>query len=176
MTLIRFFEKKMIKAKILFPMKKIPLRRIIQWIVNGKRSICLSAHFLVTINWVIFFFPTLFATLYGLRELTGSFNVKPRGNSLRFWYLYRNVRWFVIHANFWFSLCNCFHWCIISGPKRLRLGWLIQKQNMLLTKSKAIGTSKSSRTRWNQKIEYGWPYIEKKGKPSAFMESSQNNT
>ena len=61
----------------------------------------------------------LFVTFRALLELTGIFNVKPGGTSLRSRHLYRNVRWFVIRANFWFSVSNRFHSCIVSCSYRL---------------------------------------------------------
>ena len=44
--------------------------------------------------------------------------------SLVSWHLHKNVRWFVILANFWFSFSNCFHWYIVSGPSRLDINCL----------------------------------------------------
>ena len=40
---------------------------------------------------------------------------------------------------------------------------------MLPTKNKARRTLKSSSTKWNWKVRYGRPYIERKGKPSPHM-------
>ena len=54
-------------------------------------------------------------------------------------------------------------------------GKSIQKQDMLPTKSKTRGTSKSSMLRWGQKVGYDWPYMAKKRKPSALIRWNQNN-
>ena len=37
---------------------------------------------------------------------------------------YCNVKLAFIHANFWFSFSNCFHWYIVSGPYRLDISCL----------------------------------------------------
>ena len=66
----------------------------------------------------------LFVTFCTLLEWTGIFIVKPGGTSLRSQHLHRNVRWFVILANFWVSFSNCFHWYIVSGPYQLDISCL----------------------------------------------------
>ena len=47
--------------------------------------------------------------------------------------------------------------------------FLVELRSQHETKSKAKGTSKSNSTQWNRKVVYGWPYMERKRKPSAFM-------
>ena len=66
----------------------------------------------------------LLVTFRTLLEWTGIFIVKPGGTSLRYRHLHRNVRWFIIHANFWFSFSNCLHWYIVSGPYWLAISCL----------------------------------------------------
>ena len=77
----------------------------------------------VSSSYCVFYFrpvhAVLFVTCCTLLELTGSFNVRPGGTSLGSQHLYRNVRWFIIYAKFWFSLSNCFHWCTILGQYQL---------------------------------------------------------
>ena len=43
------------------------------------------------------------------------------------------------------------------------------------TKIMARRTLKSYKSRWNQKVGYSWPYMERKGKPSALMGWIKNN-
>ena len=61
----------------------------------------------------------LLVTFHTPLKWTGIFIVKPGGTSVRSRHLHRNVRWFVILANFWFSFSNCSHSYIVSGPYRL---------------------------------------------------------
>ena len=51
----------------------------------------------------------------------------------------------------------------------------MQRWHMPPTQSKTRGTLKSSSTRGNQKVGYGWQYMEEKGKPFALVGGSQDN-
>ena len=58
MTLIWFFEKKRIKAKTFIQQRKSHYVELL-WNFNGKRNICLSTHFLVSINYLLIPTPPL---------------------------------------------------------------------------------------------------------------------
>lgn len=44
-------------------------------------------------------------------ELTDVLMDTPGGNNFQTLHLHRNVRWFNISANFWWSFSYCLHWC-----------------------------------------------------------------
>ena len=51
----------------------------------------------------------------------------------------------------------------------LQLWQSIQRRDMPSSESKTTGILKSSGTRGNRKVRYGWPYMERKGKPSTLV-------
>ena len=62
--------------------------------------------------------PTFFVIFCDQVERIDNLNLKLGGTSLRSQHLHKNVRWFVVCANFLLSFSICLHFCNISGSYR----------------------------------------------------------